>query len=125
MGQHAAPRRPVVGTRTGAVLLGAVYGLACGLLDHGAGSGAGRAVTLGVVAGLVAAVVALAVGRRLPALPRAPRAVVAAACAGAGAAFLVALSDGGSAGRAVLTGALLAVAVGVATLTLSTPPRRR
>ncbi|NJQ07811.1 hypothetical protein HCN56_20025, partial [Streptomyces lonarensis] len=86
MGQHAAPRRPVVGTRTGAVLLGALYGLACGLLDHGAGAAAGRAVTLGVVAGLVVAVVALAVGRRLPVLPRAPRAVVAAACAGAGAA---------------------------------------
>ncbi|NJQ05198.1 hypothetical protein HCN56_06310, partial [Streptomyces lonarensis] len=45
--------------------------------------------------------------------------------AGAGAAFLVALSDGGSTGRALLTGALLAVAVGTATLTLSTPPRRR
>ncbi|NJP66730.1 hypothetical protein [Streptomyces spiramenti] len=125
MGQHAAPRRPLVGTRTGAVLLGALYGLACGLLDHGAGASSARALTVGVVAGVVAAVVALAVGRRLPVLPRVPRAVVTAACAGAGAAFLVALSDGGSTARAISTGVLLAVAVGVATLTLSTPPRRR
>ncbi|MFX4291817.1 hypothetical protein [Streptomyces bohaiensis] len=125
MGQHAAPRRTGVGTRTGAVLLGALYGLACGLLDHGAGAAAGRALTVGVVAGLVVAVVALVVGRRFRVLPRLPRAVVAAACAGAGAAFLVALSDGGSTGRAVLTGVLLALAVGTATLTLTAPPRRR
>ncbi|WP_103504021.1 hypothetical protein [Streptomyces sp. SM14] len=125
MGEHAAPRRPLVGVRTAAVLLGAFFGLACGLLDHGAGASAGRALTVGVISGLVAAVVALVVGRRLRVLARTPRAVVLAACSGAAAAFLVALSDGGSTTRAILTGALLALAVGIASFTLATPPRRR
>lgn len=125
MGAHAAPRgRGRPGPGTAALLLGAGYGLAAGLLDRDAGAGPTRAVTLGVAAGAVVALVAAVIGRRLAVLPRTPRAGVLGGCVGAAAAFLVGLSAAGTTGRALLTGLLLAAAVGLAAFALGPPQRR-
>lgn len=125
MGAHAAPRRrSLFGPGSAALLLGAGYGVAAGLLDRDAGASTTRAVTLGVIAGAVLALVAVVIGRRLVLLPRIPRAGVLGACVGAAAAFLVGLSADGTTMRALITGLLLALAVGLATFALSAPRRR-
>lgn len=125
MGAHAAPRRRTLfGATAWALLLGVLYGVAAGLLDSDAGATAGRAVSLGLGAGAVAAATALAVGRRLRMLPPIPRAGVLGGCLGAGAAFLVGISARGSTPRALITGLLLALAVGLASYALTTPRRR-
>lgn len=122
MGAHAAPPgagRRWFGRTSAALALGTCYGVLAGVVDRNAGASAGRSVLLGIAAGLVFAVVVRSVAGQVPELSRGPRATVLGTCAGAAAAFVVGLAGGAGVVRAVLTGVLLALAVGLAVYAVS------